>query len=247
VDKNTLEQLMSTLNWWMGVATLAVLVGILGEYIAHFAFGEKSKRSLREIAVTILCGVLVLGGVGGEFWCGRRLSQVSDQLQRISDQEVANANERAKGFEAQIAAANGIAADANQLAGSEKSAREGLENKIRSRHLTADQQSKITAALADVPSPISIYSQALDGESGDYADDFTLALKAAKWQTFGPNRSRMTSEQGVEIGTLAPGTPATAVMLDRIQRAFAAAGFETNVVYLIVDHKKDAVPPRRQN
>jgi hypothetical protein len=69
-----------------------VAVGILGEYVAHFVFEEEARHNKREMAVSILFGVLVLGGVGGEYIFGKRLTQVSEQLQQIADAEVAQAN-----------------------------------------------------------------------------------------------------------------------------------------------------------
>jgi hypothetical protein len=92
VDKSTLEQLLSSYNWWMGVSTVAVAIGILGEYVAHFIFEEEARRNKREMAVSILFGVLVLGGVVGEYIFGKKLSQVSEQLQQIADTEVAQSN-----------------------------------------------------------------------------------------------------------------------------------------------------------
>ena len=76
----------------MGVSTIAVAIGILGEYVAHFIFEEEARRNKREMAVSILFGVLVLGGVVGEYNFGKKLTQVSEQLQQIADVEVAQSN-----------------------------------------------------------------------------------------------------------------------------------------------------------
>jgi hypothetical protein len=95
MDKNALEQLLSSYNWWMGVSTIAVAVGILGEYVAHFVFEEEARRNRREMAVSILFGVLVLGGVVGEYVFGKKLTEVSEQLQQIADVEVAQSNKDA--------------------------------------------------------------------------------------------------------------------------------------------------------
>jgi hypothetical protein len=95
MDKTTLERLLSSYNWWMGLSTVAVAIGILGEYVAHFVFEEDARRNKREMAVSVLFGVLVLGGVVGEYIFGKKLSQVSEQLQQIADTEVAQANKDA--------------------------------------------------------------------------------------------------------------------------------------------------------
>jgi len=93
VEKITLEQLMTAYNWWMGVSTIAVAIGILGEYVAHFIFEKDARENKTALAVSVLLGLFVLGGVVGEFICGHKLSQISDQLQRIADKEVADANQ----------------------------------------------------------------------------------------------------------------------------------------------------------
>src|SRR5271170_5828455 len=95
MDKDALEQLLSSYNLWMGVSTVAVAVGILGEYVAHFAFEKEARRNKLEMGISILFGVSVLGGVVGEYVSGNRLSQVSEQLQRIADTEVAQSNRNA--------------------------------------------------------------------------------------------------------------------------------------------------------
>jgi hypothetical protein len=93
MDKATLEQLMATYNWWMGVSTIAVAVGILGEYLAHFILEKEARKNKAALVVSILLGLCVLGGVVGEFISGHKLSQASDQLQRIADKDVADANQ----------------------------------------------------------------------------------------------------------------------------------------------------------
>ncbi len=266
----------SATSTWLGVFEILLLlfgvllvVGLIGEY------RESLKPWVKVFEMFVILGVAgELLADGGIFALSRHLETIANgeialltQQSAIANQKAAEANDRAaqaqalaKGFEAQIATAGNNAAQANQKAETERLARTQLENKMKPRHLTAEQQAKLARLLGDEPEPISIYNQAFDGESGDYADDFTAAFKAAKWQTWGPNRSRMTPEHGIEIGTLAPGTPVAKRMLEKIQKAFAEVGvtarityfsgndqsmagrFENNVLYLIIDHKEDVVP-----
>src|SRR6202142_3961228 len=118
MDKNALEQLLSSYNWWMGISTIAVAIGILGEYVAHFIFEEEARRNKREMAVSILFGALVLGGVVGEYVFGKRLTQVSEQLQQTADAEVARSNKDAAQARRDAETAKGDAAKANEKAGS---------------------------------------------------------------------------------------------------------------------------------
>ncbi len=130
MDKTALENLLSSYNWWMEASTVAVAVGILGEYVAHFIFEKEARRNRLEMTVSIIFGVFVLGGVVGEWIVGSKLSQASEQLQHIADTDVAHSNsdaaaarkeaERARkeadSFELEIAKANKGAAAANERA-----------------------------------------------------------------------------------------------------------------------------------
>jgi hypothetical protein len=42
VDKNTLEHLLYSYNWGMGLSTVAVAIGILGEYV-HTLYSRKRR------------------------------------------------------------------------------------------------------------------------------------------------------------------------------------------------------------
>lgn len=254
---------------WLGLSEILLLlfgvllvIGLIGEY------RESLKPWVKVFEMFVIIGVAgELLADGGIFALSRHLETIANGEIAVLTKQAADANDRAaeaealaKGFEAQIATAGTDAAQAKQKAESERLARTQLENKMKPRHLTAEQQAKLASLLADTPCPISIYNSNLDGESGDYADDFTAAFKAAKWQTWGPNRSRLTTEHGVEIGTLGAGGPAARLMLAKIQKAFAAVGvtaritefraddhqlagrFENNVLYLIINHKEDVVP-----
>jgi hypothetical protein len=168
MDKNALEQLMSSYNWWMGAATIAVAVGILGEYLTHFIFEKEARRNKLQVVLTILFGVAVLGGVVGEFLCGHKLSQVSDELQRIADKEVADAN-------LQIAQANERAA---------KAEREllGERQHTANRDIVPEDQSAISKelkAFAGQRAEIDLFPVNFEGRW--VADQIGNILLNAKW------------------------------------------------------------------
>lgn len=102
MDKSTLEASSRAYNSLMGWATIAVAVGIGGEYIAHF-FSNKEKRWWR--AVTLLFALCVLLGVVGEWWFGKKLSDVADQIQLASDKDVFDATNRLTTAEGNLAVA----------------------------------------------------------------------------------------------------------------------------------------------
>lgn len=130
----------------MGVSTVAVAIGILGEYVAHFVFEKEARRNKLEMAISILFGVLVLGGVVGEWIFGSKLSQASEHLQQIADVEVAQfgqvaasaqkeaaeARQQAESFHLQIAEANERAANAER-----ETAR--IQHRLADRKLTDEQ------------------------------------------------------------------------------------------------------------
>jgi cytochrome c biogenesis protein CcdA len=82
MDKNALEQLMSSYNFWMGVSTIAVAVGILGEYVAHFIFEKEARKNKLAVVVSILFGAAVLGGVVGEYLCGKNSLKCQSNFNR---------------------------------------------------------------------------------------------------------------------------------------------------------------------
>jgi len=115
----------------MGWSTVAVAVGILGEYIAHFVF-TKEKKSKAEWVCTVMFALLVIGGISGEWWYGKQLSETADSLKRIADGEVAAANQKAS--------------EADARAKSAEASVKGHDQQI------ADDQARIKTAEATVSS-----------------------------------------------------------------------------------------------
>jgi multidrug efflux pump subunit AcrA (membrane-fusion protein) len=131
MTKSELASILAKYNTEMGWATIAVAVGILGEYIAHFVF-TKEKKGRAEWVCTLLFAILVIGGVSGEYWYGKQLSGTADSLQRIADSEVAAASQKAS--------------EADAVAQSARSSVKGYDKQI------ADDQARIKTAEAAVAS-----------------------------------------------------------------------------------------------
>jgi hypothetical protein len=148
MNKSALEQLLSSYNWWMGLSTIAVAVGILGEYVAHFIFEKDARENKREMAVSILFGVLVLGGVVGEYIFASKLSQVAETLQQMADAEVAQANKDAAQANERAANAEKEAARLGKMAEDEKLARVKIEQQLAPRTLDGEQQKRIRGRLS---------------------------------------------------------------------------------------------------
>jgi outer membrane murein-binding lipoprotein Lpp len=197
VDKNALEHLLSSYNWWMGVSTVAVAIGILGEYVAHFIFEEDARRNKREMAVSILFGVLVLGGVVGEYIFGKKLSQASEQLQQMADAEVAQSNKDAAQARRDAETAKGDAAKANEKAGkaneraskNEKEAAQlrkdaaKLEASVEWRRLSKEQKKAFADKLKRYAGQrAAIRYNSGDSEGASFAASIADVLICADWK-----------------------------------------------------------------
>lgn len=203
----------------MGLSTVAVAIGILGEYIAHFVFEKEARENRLEMSISILFGVLVLGGVVGEYIFGEKLSQASKQLQRIADSEVAQANKDAaearkdaevaqkntEGFHLQIAQANDRAAknerEAAQLrkdAEDERTARVKIEAAVGWRSLDEKEKRGIGEALADFSSKAgaSIWYNGSSTEAEMFAEDIAEALRFGHITTTAPGGFMEMRESG---------------------------------------------------
>src|SRR5271166_5546745 len=95
-----LEALIAAHNWWLGVFTITVALGILAETLVEFFFSKNKSRA--EIVLTIICSAVVLGGVVGEYIQGSNVADSSSELQQMADKDVGSlykqagdANERA--------------------------------------------------------------------------------------------------------------------------------------------------------
>jgi hypothetical protein len=256
MDKTVLEHFLSSYNWWMGVSTIAVAVGILGEYVAHFVFEEEARRNRREMAVSILFGVLVLGGVVGEYIFGKKLTLVSEQLQQIADTEVAQANKdaatarkdaelarkNAEGFSLQIAQANEAAKDAEARAAE---ANLELARFKAPRTLSLAQQTAIAARLHSFGSQrIDVIIIGDSPEITEITNEIGFAMQRSGWipnfvgkAISGPNVSGVLvgTHNGVDSNVVAASEALIAALNSAgIQTAHAVQQYDDNLPMALV-------------
>jgi outer membrane murein-binding lipoprotein Lpp len=197
MDKNALQQVLSSANWWMGVSTIAVAVGILGEYVAHFIFEEDARRNKREMAVSILFGVLVLGGVVGEYVFGKKLSQVSEQLQQLADAEVAQSNKDAAQARRDAETAKQEAAQLRKDAETERLARVKIEASVAWRHLTDAQKKDIGKALSRFSNEVvGVQYEIAGSDCSSFAADIAEALTEVRGLHVQPPTGQITATYG---------------------------------------------------
>ena len=66
-----LEKAISSHDWWLGVFTIIVALGIFAETMVEFGYSKDKPRS--EKWLTLLCALVVLGGVVGEYCEGDKV------------------------------------------------------------------------------------------------------------------------------------------------------------------------------
>jgi hypothetical protein len=92
MSKEELEAAIKAANLWSGRSTLVLAIGILGEYVL-LPFLEKGRW---KTPVKIFFAVLVVAGIAGEYEFSSKIAQHADELQRLSDHELADAIGKAK-------------------------------------------------------------------------------------------------------------------------------------------------------
>jgi hypothetical protein len=166
MDKAVLDALLERYDWWMGVSTIIVAIGILGEIALPFFF-EKEKKPISEVILSVIFGVLVFGGVGGEYIAGTKLSEVTHQRRVLADTEIAQA-----GKEAAAARLEQEKLRSENLA---------LQRRIQPRQLTVEQQQAIGKALAGFSGQsLDLRSYTLDAEGWGLAQQIKAALGKAE-------------------------------------------------------------------
>jgi hypothetical protein len=168
--------------------------------------------------------------------------------------DLAKAQEKAKGFESEIALANERAAEAGRQAEAERLERVKLQAQLLPRRLAGAQIEHLGNLLKPKPGAIVIVSAMTDGESSDLADDFDAAFKNGGWKTL-RYKNRITEQRGIQIGTVVgtvdEGEAAEisklieAVWVEATPTSFkeddhsTSPWFEKNVLYLVINHKPE--------
>ena len=112
---SALRATFETNNSLAGWATLIVVIGVVVEFAVLLAFSKEMNR--KEKAWLVIGNILVVIGVGGEWWYGGQASNAAEGLQRASDERVAGLIAEAETAKSRIANANEEAAKANERAG----------------------------------------------------------------------------------------------------------------------------------
>jgi hypothetical protein len=179
------EGLIASHNWWLSLFTIIVAAGIFFEIAVEFVFSRDRPR-IEKIAVTI-CGLIVLGGVIGEYIEGTNVADAANHLQKIADSDVgrlykeaSDANARAGKAEKVASESNERAANADQKTEQERLARVQLEQKLAFRHLNPEQAASLKTQIAPLAGKqVKIFAQSRDFEASMFAGQLREILRSA--------------------------------------------------------------------
>ncbi len=225
--------------------------------LAYFGLLRPPGRpSVSKLSVEIGSVLLITIGVVGELGVGIKIASINGVL-RGQGAELRSKGDELRGKSDQLVAL------LHKQIEDERLARAHLEQAVSARRLTGEQKEKFTKFLKQYPDPVGIVvvSAMLDNESSDFADDFDVAIQAAKGKTLRV-KNRLTQRTGISIGTL-EGTPEfdpwkrpIASLKKRIEDALKAIhvpyadvtfgkddvhstdpAFEAGPIYLVIEHR----------
>lgn len=132
-----------------------------------------------------------------------------------------------------------------------------LRKEAEPRRLSGEQKERFARFLASHPAPIGVVSRLVDTEASDFADDFDVALKTARWETL-RIKNRISSKYGVSISFVSAVAPNSVPELKLLDQALTEIGvphqieefkvgdasmspaFQDRGLYLVVDEKPPA-------
>jgi hypothetical protein len=90
MTKEQLAALIKSENLWAARSTLILAIGILGEYVILPLLEKKEKhpRSTARTLVKAAFALLVVAGIGGEYWFSSKIADHALELQTLADAEL---------------------------------------------------------------------------------------------------------------------------------------------------------------
>lgn len=93
-ELEALKAVLVSNNRYLGWCTIAVFVGLLVEYTI-LLWLKRKELSSGEIALTIIAGLAIAGGVYGEYHFGSAAARTAMQIESLSENRVAQLNREA--------------------------------------------------------------------------------------------------------------------------------------------------------
>jgi hypothetical protein len=165
--KETLEALISRLEFWALVFGIIVVVGVAGESFFGIRIWWNSRK---------------LSRLQGEE--NQRLEATISELNKSTAEahrESAEALAKAEAFRLDIAKANERAAEANRVAEEEKLARLKIEERMAGRRVTKELHDRFVPILKPFGGSVAGVTKLGDMEAGVFADDIIKLLQDSNW------------------------------------------------------------------
>jgi hypothetical protein len=173
-DVGSLKSALAFNDAWSGYCTIAVFVGLVFEYAILF-WSERERLTPKKVVLSVIAGLLIAGGVGGEYFFGSKASEVTRTLEGISEQRIADSNREAK-------QANAEAKEFEDDAAKLKAENLRLESAIAPRGLSEGQQRELAGLRAFSGAAVEVKSYLADAEAGRLATEIMDALNKAGLQ-----------------------------------------------------------------
>ena len=91
---DSLKTILADNTRWAGWCTIAVFLGLIVEYTI-LLWLKRKDLSRTDITLTIIAGIAISLGVGGEYLFGSKASEAAMCLENLSEQRVADLNKEA--------------------------------------------------------------------------------------------------------------------------------------------------------
>lgn len=195
-------------NRYAGWCTLAVLVGLIFEYV-FLVWLERKELTLRKIVVTLVAGTVIVAGVFGEYHFGSLVTAEAGQIENISEQRVAASNAEAKQAERRTAE---------------------IEASLADRHLTLDQRQQMFAILKGSSGTKIMVTYLLNGDkdSQEYAIEMGGVFRDAPGWTAMPPPAGVSSDHpvyGFAVQSRNRSTPS----LQAVEKMLAVTGYKVTL------------------
>lgn len=178
------ESLKSALSFndaWSGYCTIIVFAGLLFEYAVLLRL-EWKELTRKKISLTVVAGLMIAGGVGGEYFFGSKASSIAVMLEGISEQRIADANQEAG--RANENAGNAIlrAAELEKEAAAARLETEKIKEVVAWRVLTKENASELEKVLAAKPGSVNLRYVDGDPEALYLTIQINQILSQAHWK-----------------------------------------------------------------
>lgn len=197
MPQQALKALLAHDQLWATAATIVVFAGLLVDLGVVLLFGLKERSRRLETILTMLGTLIIALGVLGEWHFESRVASDGNNLQSVSDQQVARLNMESTRLQQQNLQMGERLTRARQTLAETETQLEIVREREGWRHLNLP---KFVVSLKDKPKPVGITILFLrdDPETWNLANEIFEGLHEAQWpvtypEPIPPSQSRLFS------------------------------------------------------